>query len=245
MICQTCQKDNPGGLPYCTFCGSPLLVTEENPAGLEWVQIPEGTYLSGCMFDLFSKDIPVKTSAFKISKYPVTNAQYQLFLNDTPSINPPKYWNIEKRTYPDGKDNYPVTHVSYGDATAFCKWGGYRLPDDSEWEKTARGTDGRTYPWGETWKDGELCNTEESGIGETTPVDAYPQGVSPYGVWDLSGNVSEWTSARGKNNITAKIVKGGSYSLNRYSAECACNSESSVNDDWEGNGFRCVKFIRC
>jgi len=244
MICLACQKENPGGLPHCKFCGAPLLVSEENPAGIEWVDIPEGIYLSGSMFELFGKDMPTKTFAFKIGKYPVTNAQYQLFINDNPSVELPKNWDMERRTYPDGKDNYPVKQVSYLQAEDFCKWGGYRFPTDSEWEKAARGTDSRTYPWGEQWGDGLFCNTEESGIDETTPVDAYPQGVSPYGVWDLSGNVSEWTSTRGTNSTTSKIVKGGSFRLNRYSAESARSSEDSPNDTWPWNGFRCVKFIR-
>jgi hypothetical protein len=85
-----------------------------------------------------------------------------------------------------GKPSHPVVLVTWDDAQAFCKWAKCRLPTEDEWEKAARGTDGCIYPWGDDWVDGKYCNTADAGIGGTTPVDMYPAGVSPYGVWNMS-----------------------------------------------------------
>ena len=82
--------------------------------------------------------------------------------------------------------------MSWNDAVAYNKWAGCSLPSEAQFEKAVRGTDGRTYPWGEEWLDGEYCNSYEAGIGATTVIDKYPLGASPYGVLDMSGNVWEW-----------------------------------------------------
>jgi len=151
------------------------------------VEIPGGEFL--CSDDIYGGDATVLQRTFTIGKYPVTNAQYKLFLDANPGAAVPKDWDNEKREYPMGKENHPVAYVSYNDANAFCKWGGYRLPTKNMWEKAARGTAGRTYPWGEDWQDGKYCNSMASNIGDTTPVDNYPEGASPYGIMDMAGNV--------------------------------------------------------
>lgn len=98
---------------------------------------------------------------------------------------------------PIGLD-HPVIYVTQHDATVYCRWlseitgKSYRLPSEAEWEKAARGTDGRIYPWGDQWEAGR-CNAQPSGKRDTTPVGAYPQGKSPYGLLDTAGNVWEWT----------------------------------------------------
>lgn len=90
----------------------------------------------------------------------------------------------------DGKDDHPVTHVSFVDVNAYCEWSGTRLPNEAEWEKAARGTDAREYTWGDTDPTAEDCN-HTMNVGDTTPVDAYPRAAGPYGTEDLAGNVWE------------------------------------------------------
>jgi formylglycine-generating enzyme required for sulfatase activity len=99
---------------------------------------------------------------------------------------------------PPGKSDHPVNDVAWDEAMAYCRWlsdvtgRAYSLPSEAEWEKGARGTDGRIYPWGKQW-DATRCNADKGDQDDTTPVDAYPQGASPYGVLDMAGNVWEWT----------------------------------------------------
>ena len=97
------------------------------------------------------------------------------------------------------KGQHPVTCVSWTDALAFCAWAGVQIPSEAEWEKAARGTDGRIYPWGNEAPDGTRCNFDVDG-GDTTALGSYPLGASTYGVLDMAGNVWEWTrSAWGKH----------------------------------------------
>jgi len=160
---------------------------------------------------------------FYIDKYEVTNLQYKKYIDDVGRRSPKHFAN---RTYPDGKADHPVTYVSWKDANAYCEWAGKRLPTDREWEKAARGTDGRTFPWGNEFKM-QAANTpvrwEKLGQeGDTAPVGAFEAGVSPYGLYDTSGNVWEWTATwyeayPGNKRITEnygekyKTLKGGSW----------------------------------
>jgi serine/threonine protein kinase len=174
-------------------------------AGIQWIVIPAGKFLFG----------PNKKSVFlpeyRIARFPVTNEQYQLFLEADPQHPAPPDWN--DRRCPRGKERHPVTRVRYEDALAFCRWAGCRLPSEEEWEKAARGVDGRPFPWGSAWSAGQYCNTKEAGIGGTTPVDHYPQGVSPFGVWDLCGNAWEW--------IEGMNLKGGAWTQSGMIANVA------------------------
>jgi formylglycine-generating enzyme required for sulfatase activity len=131
---------------------------------------------------------------YYLAKTPVTNAQYRAFVQAS-SHKKPDHW-AEGRP-PRGREEHPVVLVSWYDAMAYCRWlsevtgGTYGLPSEAEWEKAARGTDGRIYPWGHEW-DATRCNAGNV-VGDTTPVGAYPQGASPYGILDMAGNVWEWT----------------------------------------------------
>jgi formylglycine-generating enzyme required for sulfatase activity len=142
----------------------------------------------------------VYLDAFYISRCPVTNAEYKKFVDATGRDVPfakedwakPYNWDKKTRNYPNDKANHPVVLVSWYDAVEYCIWAGVRLPTEAEWEKAARGTDGRTYPWGNGW-DQNLCNNRTSPYEDTVPVGSYPRGASPYGVMDMAGNAWEWT----------------------------------------------------
>ena len=125
-----------------------------------------------------------------IGKYLVTNAQFERFVNET-KYQGKQDWRSE---FTPGKERHPVVNVTWHDALAFCKWAGVTLPSEAEWEKAARGTDGLTYPWGNQWDAGR-CNVAGRG---TTPVDQYPNGMSPYGCYDMAGNAQEWTRSHDK-----------------------------------------------
>ncbi len=184
--------------------------------------------------------------AYRIGRYPVTNAQYARFLTAHPEYPvpycdevwaEPYNWDRQRRTYPEGKYNHPVTLVNLQDALAYCEWAGARLPTELEWEKAARGEDGRPYPWGESF-DSDRANARESGIGGTTPVGVYPNGASPYGLLDCAGNVWEWTTSQiGKNQVA---IRGGSW--NFYAKDARCFVRETSQPSYRSNriGFRVV-----
>lgn len=171
--------------------------------GAEMVLIPAGEFLMGSADDEARSNEqpvhPVYVDAFYMDKYLVTNAQYKVFVDANPQwrqdLIPDAYhddlylhfWN--GGSYPDGKDNHPVTSVSWYAAMAYARWAGKRLPTEAEWEKAARGgLVGMKYPWGNTI-DENLANYEAN-IVDTTPVDRYMP--NRYGLYDMSGNVCEW-----------------------------------------------------
>lgn len=170
---------------------------------LQFVLIPGGEFLIGSNPKVDrqaqtdeSPQHRLSVTDFYIMRYPVTNAQYKLFMEAT-DHRPPRFWS--KGQFPADQADHPVTGVSFHDAVAFCRWASevtglpLRLPTEPEWEKAARGTDGRLYPWGNEW-DGSLCNHGDSGWpSDSTPVGRFsPQGDSPYGVADMGGNAQEW-----------------------------------------------------
>jgi iron(II)-dependent oxidoreductase len=155
------------------------------------VPIPAGPFEMGTNYSRAdAQDQPqhkVTLPAFRIDKYLVTNAQYARFLAAT-GHRPPSTWKNGR--IPEGQLLDPVTLVSWFDAAAYARWAGKRLPTEAEWEKAARGTDARRWPWGNTM-DPKRLNTYYN-VGAATRFDAYPNGVSPYGVFDMAGNVAEW-----------------------------------------------------
>lgn len=176
----------------------------------ETVLIPAGPFLMGS--DQGEADESpqheVDLAAYRIGIYPITNRQYAEFIKQNKRYAPPTNPRWFLREPPAGKLDHPVTGVSWRDAMAYCTWlteqtqgtRCYRLPTEAEWEKAARGADGRRYPWGNTWVDG-TCNCGSNNTtavihrdenGEAQP--SYPQGVSVYGCYDMAGNVQEWVS---------------------------------------------------
>ncbi|MBN1248494.1 MAG: SUMF1/EgtB/PvdO family nonheme iron enzyme [Anaerolineae bacterium] len=203
------------------------------------VEVPAGPFLFGPQKDL--RELP----AYSIDRMPVTNAAYQQFI-DAHSDYPVPYldrawatpynWDKGRRTFPLGLADHPVVHVAWYDAEAYAAWAGGAIPTEQEWEKAARGTDGRRYPWG-TWDHGR-CNSEEAGVQTTTPVGQYsPHGDSPYGCVDMAGNVWEWaTTLDGKR----WVLRGGSFVNDRLHARCAFHDWDLPDSGMRFCGLRLV-----
>jgi formylglycine-generating enzyme required for sulfatase activity len=189
------------------------VVERRQPFEPELIPIPAGEFLMGSdpRTDKNAGDDEqpqhyLHLPDYSIAKTPVTNVQYLAFVQSK-GQKPPKYWKGGKP--PGDKEDHPVVGVSWEDAMAYCNWlaeamgKAYRLPSEAEWEKAARGADGRIWPWGNEW-DEKRCNTREGGPGDSTPVGQYsPGGDSPYGCVDMAGNVFEWcTTGRGNRTPT-------------------------------------------
>lgn len=205
-------------------------------------------------------DLPV----FWIDRHPVTNADYARFISAT-GRRPPPHWNGNQP--PDRLLSHPVTLVDHAEATAYARWLGKRLPTEAEWEKAARGTDGRQYPWGNAF-DPEACHFDRGGtpvdtpsavphhlqeeVGRATrgapagtcPVGAHPRGASPYGVLDLIGNVAEWCAD--SPGPGSAIVKGGCWlTTSPLNLRAAVRILSGfANNKLAFLGFRCVQEVR-
>jgi serine/threonine protein kinase len=241
----------------------------------EMIPIPAGEFLMGSDpsvdKDAWDEEQPQHTlhlPDYHLSRTPVTNAQYAVFVQAT-GHRLPDHWKGKFRkggNPPRGKGDHPVVNVSWHDAVAYCRWLAevtgrpYRLPSEAEWEKSARGSDGRIYPWGNQW-DATQCNSEKGGEGDTTPVGTYPQGASPYGLLDMAGNVLEWTRslwggdweepsfkypydpADGREDPDApgdilRVLRGGSFYLNAKYARCAVRTRLIPNYFGMSSGFR-------
>jgi eukaryotic-like serine/threonine-protein kinase len=234
------------------------------------VYVPEGNFLMGssdqqivaaqgmCPTCDPSSEQPQHTvylDAFWIDRTQVTNLQYALCVTAGACSSPTDMSSSTRSVYYGNPeyDNYPVIYVSWDDATAYCTWAGRQLPTEAEWEKAARGTDGRTYPWGE----GIDCTLSNySGcLGDTSAVGSYPSGASPYGAWDMAGNVWEWvtdwydsgyysvspsSNPRGPVDGQYRSLRGGAwYSPDYYSRVSTRNGNFSNYAD-NHLGFRCV-----
>lgn len=163
------------------------------PQPFEWVFIPGGQ-VTLKRIQVEGNYVPIHVTTvdpFYMAKYPITNAQYATYLQET---GQPKH-SCSLYTPEIGKELHPVQPLLWHEAMLFCKWVsekiGYliRLPSDAEWQRAAQGDDDRLYPWGNEWNNA-YCNMCQS--FQTTPVTDYPEGASPYGVMDMVGNVFEW-----------------------------------------------------
>jgi formylglycine-generating enzyme required for sulfatase activity/ABC-type dipeptide/oligopeptide/nickel transport system ATPase subunit len=211
--------------------GQALSVLRNSPPS-EMILIPAGNFLMG------DEKQPVYVDAFYIDKYPVTNAEYAKFVEATGYLPPPN-WEEAGGTYPPDMANHPVVFVNWFDAQGYATWAGKRLLTEAEWEKAARGIDGRMYPWGDVF-DRIMCNASEAGIGDTTPVGKYsPFGDSPYKVCDMAGNIWEWTATDWAPGSSSKVQRGGSF-VNRGSyARCAYRYLGVPDPRTPNVGFRC------
>ena len=220
------------------------------PIEFEWVKVRAGAFFMGDKeLEGHGKQHVVRVSAFEISRYLVTNAQYVEFVDAT-GHRVPAHWL--HGVIPKGKENHPVVKVDWYDALEFCGWAGVRLPTEAEWEKAGRGTDGRLYPWGNEAPTARLCNFGMQ-VGDTTPVDKYPEGVSPYGVDNMAGNVLEWTSSGvdpypyrsddGRENLAHphmifnRIARGGSFlAMDTEHVRCTWRWPLNTRNLWHDAG---------
>ncbi|UCH93309.1 MAG: SUMF1/EgtB/PvdO family nonheme iron enzyme [Candidatus Aminicenantes bacterium] len=246
----------------------------------EMILIPGGNFIYGGREDdkeASAWEKPRQTiylPAFYMDIYPVTNRQYCQFLNEVnPGEEKLQNWislsgeegnekcriNKKKNIYwfEPGYEDYPVIYVSWFGAEAYAQWAGKRLPDEVEWEKAARGTEGRRYPWGNEFNK-NLCNSAESGIGHTTPVNAYPQGKSLYGCFDMAGNVWEWcadwfdenndktgpgSSLKGPKYGTTRIARGGSWFIDSRNCRASNRTGNSPDYRFHSLGFRLARSV--
>ena len=192
---------------------------------------------------------------FMIGKYPVTNQEFKAFIEDggykdkelwkpegwqwreKESISEPEYWHDRKWN----GSNFPVVGVGWYEASAYAEWlsketgDRYVLPTEAQWEKAARGSEGFSYPWGEKWGE-DHCNSDECGLGRTSPVGIFPEGKSPYGCLDMAGNVWEWCAdwyegdyykkspdrnPKGPTDGSYRVIRGGSWFNSRWNCRAA------------------------
>ncbi len=230
------------------------------------IYVPAGEFIMGNESE-FSNESPkrkVYLDAFYIDQYEVTNAEYKEFIDATGHPMPyisalwAEPFNWRNGTYPPGKGDHPVVLVSWNDAAAYAKWAGKRLPTEAEWEKAARGTDGRAWPWGNDWDIG-LCNIKESFINSTTPVYLYEKGKSPYGCFNMAGNAMEWTAdwysekyyARSPTSNppgppagSFKVARGGAWDSNiSLYARTGYRHYFSPDKKTPSIGFRCARSV--
>jgi formylglycine-generating enzyme required for sulfatase activity len=232
----------------------------------EWVDIPAGEFWMGSERG-FDDERPlhrVYLDAYRIARTPVTNAKYHLFTQASGHAAP-SYWEDERP--PRDLESHPVVNVSWHDAMAYCAWlseqtgQAITLPSEAQWERAARGNlDQREYPWGEDFE-AVRCNSDELGLGRTTPVGIFPDGASPDGCLDMVGNVWEWTRSLwgqdwqkpefgypydandGREDPATpdemlRMVRGGSWRHSRSGMRCAFRNRGDPQLGYDGFGFR-------
>lgn len=203
----------------------------------DWIEIPAGEFLMGSnpiqpitSYPDESPEHQIDLEEFFISAKPITNAQYEKFVLST-GYKKPGHWI--GGVVPSQKKEHPVTYIDWDDANAFANWCGASLPSEAQWEKSARGSDGRLFPWGDAEPTNEDANFGNL-IGDTTEVGIHKSGASVYGVLDLAGNVWEWTSSihreypynsnDGREDVNlwgARVVRGGNYLSAAKNIRCA------------------------
>ena len=240
--------------------------------------------ITGATKEWFDREVPqrrVYLDAFYIDKYPVTNVRFSRFVVATSHRTEAEkggggwVWDGSKRKWeaksdarwksPTGGDSsyrnrlrHPVVQVSWKDARSYCRWAGKGLPTEAEWEKAARGVNGRNYPWGNDWADGSKVIWGKNSGGKTHPVDrTYNTHRSPYGAVDMSGNTWDWVSdwfgedyyqnaparnPKGPATGTRRVIRGGSWGVsNPSSFRAALRDRYRPDGGGDYLGFRCAK----
>ncbi len=219
----------------------------------DMVPVAAGSFLRGG--DEVRDQTPARSvylDAFRIDRHEVTNVQYWRFVRATGHPAPPTWPGGE---YPPGEGMHPAAGIPWRLAAAYCTWAGKRLPSEAEWEKAARGGDGRSWPWGKLW-DPDNANTADGGAAAPVAVGSYPAGASPHGLLDMAGNVAEWVTdyydpgyyaaapahnPPGPSTVTGHVLRGGSWRSPPERATTTFRGSShSATADYRV-GFRCAR----
>lgn len=260
-------------------CGT-RIETRTNPAdGKVMVRVPAGDFKMGISdaqiqalvakngaapngFESEKPEHSVNLPEFWIDRDLVTNAEYKKFLDANPSRAVPDIalaqlkgwsWDASARTFPPGRENFPAVLVTWADANDYCKWVGMRLPTEAEWEKAARGTDGRLYPWGNDWA-GDKSAYGDKGATDAGPVGSFTGGASPYGANDMVGNVWQWTGSLyssypyvpddGRQDQMAtgeRVTRGGMFAFGPAVSRANVRNRLDPTNKAISVGFRCAQ----
>ena len=245
-------------LVYVPAGGFLMGAAADDPVGLEWDRPEHLVYLD----------------AFWIDSTEVTNAMYGVCVADGACTSPAQDGSFSRSSYhmEESCGAYPVIYVTWDQAQEYCQWAGRRLPAEAEWEKAARGTDGRLYPWGDEEPAGtmaNLCGIEcraepndpaiADGFVDTAPVGYFPADSSPYGALDMAGTVSEWVADRGDGGYYAvspasnptgpttgdtRVIRGGLFGIIPRGARVTVRSFLLPYAANEDTGFRCAASVR-
>ena len=226
----------------------PKAASSPNDMQPEAILIPAGPYLMGDSQDKDNVVHKVYLDAYWIDNYEVTNARYRQFIEAT-GYSKPRYWDDPRYN----GDNQPVVGVTWEDAQAYCAWAKKRLPTEAEWEKAARGEKSRLFPWGDVYNT-TYANTKASKHKRPLSVGSYPEGRSPYGLHDLSGNVWEWCqdwhdkdyyptsptrNPTGAESGKKRIIRGGGW--NAAYVDMAHRRGIKPTVAYPSLGFRCAR----
>ena len=218
---------------------------------MKLVTIPAGSFLYGCDGEA-GRGCPsseaagqrAELGAFRIDRTEVRVSEYRHCVNDgacaPPAVASGCNWNAP------GRGDHPVNCIDWDQAATYCSWIGKRLPTEQEWEKAARGTDGRTYPWG---NEGPSCDvavmSASAGAGcggaSTAPVGSRDRGRSPYGLFDMAGNVDEWTGSLYESGSGARVLRGGSWKNDATAIRSSHRQGALPNVRDASVGFRCAE----
>ena len=225
--------------------------------GMVMVYVPEGNFSMGADNNGVLVAPPVHTvylDAYWIDQTEVTNAMYALCVSAGACQLPSSYSSSTRSSFYGNSQyaDYPVIYVSWNDANTYCEWAGAHLPTEAEWEKAARGTDGRTYPWGNNAPTCALANSWGSNgtcVDDTTAVGSYPAGVSPYGALDMAGNVDEWVAdwysdtSPSSTPTSGGLWRGGSWFNDVGPVHTAISIRNGGDDTNSFVGFRCARSL--
>ena len=240
----------------------PVMTRTAEIDGMELVYVPSGLFQMGAAEDdLAATDSEqpqhaVFLDAYWIDRTEISNGSYARCVQ-AGKCRPPASKSSKTRLiyYGDSRFSaYPVIFVSWSDAEAYCHWAGRRLPTEAEWEKAARGVDGRLYPWGDNKPTVSLANLDNL-VGDTMPVESYPSSASPFGAFNMAGNVSEWVAdwydktyyaispalnPPGPLEGVFRVLRGGSWFSRISAARAAHRLWNYPDQSFDSNGFRCA-----